>query len=170
MKLSEIKETTPLVKDFYKRFEKSVKEKIVSSVLNKAKRVAGVSAIPIDLNLENGQVVTIYLRIIDDKPDIFRVDVNGRQMPTTGDFSNEYKPSFNLSVDEVASFVRQGQSAFDKKRAKVKVKPISPKRETVSIKQQIQDFKSQSHELDQVISQKQLEKQALVDQLAVLQN
>ena len=46
MKLTDITEKTPLIKDFGARLAKSTKQKVVATVFNKVKRVAGVSAMP----------------------------------------------------------------------------------------------------------------------------
>lgn len=168
MKLSEITETTPLVKDFTQRLAKSVKQAIVSVVIGKVKRTGGVSALPIDINLENGQVATPYLRLENDKPDIFRIDINGKQLPTTGDFSNEYKPSFNKSVDEVAQFIVRGQSSFDTNRTKLKPARVSSQSESQTQKKQLDELTAQASELDQQIATKQGEKQVLQDKLTAL--
>lgn len=185
IKLSDITEKTPLVKDFIQRLAKTTKQAVATTIVGKVKRTGGVSALPIDINLENGQVVTIYTRIITDinqdtkvvrpqppryTPDIFRVDVNGKQMPTTGDFSNDYKPSFNKSVDEVAQFIAQGQKAFDTKRTALKPARISGQSETMTQKKQLDELTAKAVELDQQIEIKQGEKQVLQDKLTTLKS
>ena len=185
IKLSDITEKTPLVKDFIQRLAKTTKQAVVTTIVGKVKRTGGVSALPIVINLENGQVVTIYTRIITDinqdikvvrpqppryTPDIFRVDVNGKQMPTTGDFSNDYKPSFNKSVDEVAQFIAQGQKAFDTKRTALKPARIGGQSETMTQKKQLDELTAKAVELDQQIEIKQGEKQVLQDKLTTLKS
>ncbi|WP_395143201.1 hypothetical protein ACF3NV_05840 [Moraxella atlantae] len=202
MKLTDITEKTPLIKDFGARLAKSTKQKVVATVFNKVKRVAGVSAMPVDFNLENGQVVTAYVRVYantdialtkqtkisstaplntqenksnlkDSKRDfdIYRIDINGKQLPITGDFDNTYKPSFNKSVDEVAAAVSQGQAAFDKKQATIKVKQVNTTRNaSLSIAKKIEVLQTQAVELDQQIVQKEQEKQTLQTQLETLKS
>lgn len=169
MKLSDITENTSLIKDFKQRLAKSLGESVVATIIGKVKRTSGISAVPVDFNLENGQQVTTYLRVIDDKPDMYRIDINGKQMPTTGDFSNEYKPSFNKSVDEVAKFVKTGQTAFDAKIAKQKVKSPIAKNPNLSITKKIEQFSQQAGELDHQIELKTAEKQGLENRLAELE-
>ena len=172
MKLSDITENTQLIKDFKQRLAKSAGEAIVATIINKVKRTSGVSTLPIDFNLENGQKVTIYARIIDDKADIFRVDVNDKQMPTSTDmdFDPSYKPSFNKSVDMVGKFVTSGAAAFEKKRAAIKVAPVKSKNTSLSITKKIAAFQQQADELAQQIELKSQEKKGLEDKLASLQN
>lgn len=167
MKLSELSEKNPLIRDFSNRLAKSTKQPINSTQFNKIKRVSGVSALPVDFHLAHGQNVTIYLRLIEGNPDIFRIDVNDKQLPTTGDFSNDYKPSFNKSVDEIANVIVKGQSNFDKKRTAVKTASTSSRNNT-SQRQKLADLTQQIGEIDSQIQQKQAEKQALIDQLDAL--
>ena len=116
--------------------------------------------------------MTIYARIIDDKADIFRVDVNDKQMPTSTDldFDPSYKPSFNKSVDMVGKFVTAGAAAFEKKRAAIKVAPVKSKNTSLSITKKIAAFQQQADELAQQIELKSQEKKGLEDKLASLQN
>lgn len=170
MKLADLSEKTPLIKDFSQYLAKSVGESIVTTVIGKAKRISGVSATPVDFNLENGQVVTTYIRVIDDKFDMYRVDVNGKQLPTTGDLDNEYKPSFKKSVDEIGNFVKRGQAGFDKKQASTKVRVASSRNASVSMAKQIQELKVQSKELDNQLATAEQTEKTLVEQLAAAKN
>ncbi|MDO4440570.1 MAG: hypothetical protein Q4B81_00120 [Moraxella sp.] len=154
MKLSELTEKSTPIKEFVQRLAKSTKQRAISVVAHKAKRISGVSARPFDIHLENGQVVVVYVRTVNEKADIFRIDLNGKQMPTTGDFGTEYMPAFYQSVDEVAAFVVRGQQAFDKKRAKVKVKRPSAK-PSQSMSARLEALATQSVELDAQITAKQ---------------
>ena len=191
MKLSDITADTKIIKDFSKRLATSTKEVIVSTIVGKAKRTSGISTIPVDFNMENGQLVTIYTRIITqqdvnyqsegksakknqaypptsrDMIDIFRVDINNKQMPTTGDFDNSYKPSFNKAVDEVADFVKNGQVAFDKKRSAVKVAPTKNNNNSLlALGKQIQALQQKAKELDVIIESKRGELKVLEGKLA----
>lgn len=166
MKLSDTTEKTPLIKDFKQRLAKTLGESVVAVIIGKVKRTGGISALPVDFNLENGQQVTTYLRVIDEKPDMYRIDINGKQIPTTGDFSNEYKPSFNKSVDEIAMFVKTGQTAFNAKVAKQKVKSPIAKNPNLSITKKIEQFNQQADKLDHQIELKTAEKQGLENRLA----
>lgn len=171
MKLSDITIKTPLVKDFVKRLAQSTKQGIPIVDIEKTKRVGGASVRPVLMSLENGQSVKIYLRLAseDDKLDIFRIDLNGKQIPISGDFDNSYLPAFNISVDAIASAIRSGQKAFSAKAAKQQVK--SARSNTVTPKNRAQQRNAlleQAGELDQVIEQKTAEKSELRAQLEQL--
>ncbi|MDO5769033.1 MAG: hypothetical protein Q4P13_05970 [Psychrobacter sp.] len=166
MKLSEIKETTPLIKDFKKRLAKTAKQAIPIVNLLKVSRIAGASALPIEFVLENGQKVQIYVRLVDDdsKLDIFRIDINGKNIPLSGDYDNSYAPSFNASVDQIAQMILTGQSDFDKKLARQKVKSkrtAAPKNKA----QQRNALAAEIQSLDAEISKKQKVKGDLENEL-----
>lgn len=163
MKLSDINEKTEIIKDFSKQLSKTTKQRIATTVFGKIKRTSGISVLPVDITLENLQIVTLNIRIIDDKPDIFRVDINGKAFVSTGDFSNEYKPSFNKAV-------LLGQDKFNKSMARQKAPRKTTNKSTrISQKQQLADLAELEQQLDQQIEQKQAEKQALIEQLQAIQ-
>lgn len=170
MKLSEITEKTSLVKDFVNRLAKSTKQQVVVVDVLRTSRVSGASARPVHIALEGGQVVKLYIREApesDNKDglDIFRIDINSKTQPTTGDFDNSYKPSFNASVDEIASIVKRGQKVFAARRARSKVVRTKRNRAPQNKAQILSELKEQSLELDKVISTKQEEKSGLEAQL-----
>lgn len=171
MKLSDITPKTPLVKDFVARLTRSTKQAIPIVDVEKVKRVSGASVRPVNLVLENGQTVKIYLRLADDHFDIFRIDINDKAQPLSGDFDNSYKPSFNASVDALAATIRNSQTAFTKKLAKKRIKPPAatskpPQNKSQQLKAIIADIKA----LDSVIATETAKKEALASQLERLQN
>lgn len=174
MKLSDITEKTPLVKDFVARLGKTAKQAIPIVEVEKVKRVAGASVRPVNMVLENGQTVTIYLRLAaeDEALDLIRMDINGKNVPLSGDFDNSYKPSFNASVDAIANTIRTGQKAFEVKRAKLKVKAPRAAGAAAPMNkvQQKKALLETAAELDIVIKSKTTEKAALAAQLQHLTN
>lgn len=171
MKLSDITPKTPLVKDFVTRLARSTKQAIPIVNIEKVKRVSGASVRPVNLVLENGQTVKIYLRLADDHFDIFRIDINDKVQPLSGDFDNSYKPSFNASVDALATTIRNGQTAFTKKLAKNRIKPpVATSKPPQNKSQQLKVVIAEVKALDNVIATKTAEKEALANQLGRLQN
>lgn len=172
MKLSDITEKTPLVKDFSKRLAKSTKQAIAILEVEKVARVSGASVRPVNMVLENGQTVKIYLRLAaeDEALDLIRMDINGKNVPLTGDFDNSYKPSFELSVDGVANIINTGQKAFETKRAKMKIRKPTAGSPPMNKAQQKNALITEAAELDIVIATKTTEKQTLEAQLAQLTN
>lgn len=174
MKLSEITKKTKLVADFSKRLAYSTKQKVVDTAIEKVKRISGASVRPVSMALENGQTVKIYLRLVDDgeKYDIFRIDVNGKMIPLSGDFDNGYDDSFNASVDALATMIKTGQKKFDTKRAKMKVRKTPAKsgggstNRPMNKAQQRNALFDEIKELDVIIQNKATEKAELTEQLA----
>lgn len=173
MKLSAITAKTPLVKDFVARLAKTTKQAIPIVEIEKTQRLAGATVRPAVLSLENGQQVKLYLRLAGEegKLDIFRIDLNSKQIPISGDFDNSYKPAFNLSVDAIATTIKSGQKAFTAKIAKTKTKP-SPKAGNTpkNRAQQRNALLDQSKDLDKIISAKTTEKEQLTQQLTQIIN
>lgn len=172
MKLSELKKTTPLIKDLIKQLAKATKQAIPIVDIEKSKRVAGASARPVRLVFENGQVMVVYIRMADEQPDLFRIDINGKNQPLAGDYDHSYKPAFNASVAQLGAIIKKGQAAFDKKQAKKKVRKApattgtrkAPKNKS----QQRNALVVEAGELDVIIKSKTTEKTELTRQLESL--
>ena len=173
MKLSEITEKTPLIKDFANRLAKTTKQAIVNTTIEKTKRVSGASARPVNMALENGQNVKVYIRVVADTFDIFRIDINGKMQKLAGDYSNDYAPSFNASVDVIANVIKQGQNAFDKRQAKKKAtlpKSRNPRTAPKNKAQQRNALHDEIAVLDEKIAEKTVTKNELQTQFDRLKN
>lgn len=169
MNLTDINKQTPLVREFNKALQKYLGESVISIVPQKAKRTDGISQLPMDFNLENGQVLTVFFRLVNQEPDIFSFKLNGSALPTAGDFDHNYKPAFNKSVKELASVISKKQAAFDKKRATVKVKQPRAKNSTISQQQQMKALTEQIELLEQQVNAKTQERDTLKAQLSAMQ-
>lgn len=174
MKLSDITEKSPLVADFSKRLTYTAKQKIVNTEIEKTKRVSGASVRPVNFIFENGQTLKIYLRLVGEgdnqKYDVIRIDINGKQIPMSGDYDNSYKPSFNASVDLLANAIKSGQKSFDLKRAKVKVRAPRTGKAPMNKAQQRKALLAEASDLDVIIDNKTKEKTELTEQLEKLTN
>lgn len=126
----------------------------------KSTRKSGVSVRPVIFVLEGGQEVSFLVR---QGGDVFRVQINGKDFPLTGDITLDQgryqKQSFDLAIKQIADAVRKGQAAFDKKKttAKIVTPPAKddkgrtiPKNTTQMLKQVI----AEEAEIDAVITQK----------------
>lgn len=176
MKLSDITDKTQLVKDFVNQLKKATKQAIPIVEVGKVARVSGASARPVNLVLENGQTVKLFLRVVSAKDDnkdierfdIFRIDVNGKAQPLSGDYDNSYRPAFDASVNALGNMLRTNQASFDKKRAKQKVSKQrtgpAPKNKT----QQLNETLNDASDLDKAIEIKTKEKEELEQQLTNL--
>lgn len=174
MKLSDITKTTPLVKKFAARLAKTTKQAVPIIDVQAVKRVSGASTRPAKMILENGQSVTIYIRLAGDSGtaddlDVFRVDINDKLMPMTGgDYSLSYSDSFNASVDAIAGIITQGQAAFTKKVAQASKRLKAPRAAGSAPKNKAQQRNAliaESKELDIIIADKTKRKGELELQL-----
>ena len=170
MKLTEITKTTPLVKKFAARLSRTTKQAVPIIDVQATKRISGASARPVKLVLENGQTLTMYIRVVDndDHFDIFRIDINDKIVPTTGgDYSLDYMPSFNASVDALASTITQGQAAFTKKVAKASQRIKAPRTGSApqNKAQQRNALIAETKELDVIITERTKQKSELELQL-----
>lgn len=177
MNLTDFKDDKhPLAKKFIKTLNKALgkKDSIVISEVLKAKRMAGVSVKPLQCNLENGQVVTAYICVTKggddkDKLELFRVDINDKQLPTANTFSND-DAVFAKAVGEVATAVIGGQAKFDKKRAKEgrEIVKVAQKNADNGRKNKIQTATAELDALNQQIAQDESIKAELTAELAKL--
>lgn len=161
MKLSDFKdEKHSLAKRFIQAVNKALgkKDKIIISEVLKAKRLSGVSAKPLSCALENGQNITAYVCVSNEndvpKLELFRVDINGKQLPMTNRFSDD-TAIFNKAASEVAVAVIGEQAKFDKKRSKdgMAVVKEAQKRSDRQRKDKIQTAKTELDALNQQIAQ-----------------
>lgn len=172
MKLADINEKTPLIKKFIARLQKVAKQSVPIVEVERTKRISGASAKPVHLALEGGQVLKLYIRIVDDHPDLFRIDLNDKNMPLAGDYDIGYMPAFNASVDLIANTVRSGQKQFEKKLAaatkKDNNKPPIRRNAPKNKAQQLQHLKDELSELDKSIAEKQATKAKLEQELEAI--
>ncbi len=169
MELSDINEKSELVTKFVEYLAKQTRQAIPIVESQPTDRVGGVSARPIHIALEQGQIVKLFIRVVDDHADLFKITINGRNIPINGDFSLDYLPSFRASVKMIADVILKGQARFDKKRGKQSTKKApsttgrqAPKNKT----QQLKELQSTLSELDNQIEQKTQIKANLEQQLA----
>ncbi len=168
--LSDIDNKLPLIEKFVARLKKGIKQDIPIVEVEKTKRThQGVSAKPVHLGLEKGQTVKLFIRVVDEHADLFAININGKNQPLVGDFSIDYMPAFNKSVDMVANVIRKGQAQFEKKQASTPKKATTSNRTPPKNKvQQLQALREQVQNLDEVIAEKQQIKSKLETELAEL--
>lgn len=142
-----LSESTPLIKSIRAGLVKGSGQNIPYVVVQKAKRITGVSVKDVDMTLENGQTVTFRIK---NTGDIFRVQLNGKDLPLVGDMT--------MVADvtkEIGGKVRTGQAAFDKKQAAARVvipkAAVSNKVQTTA--QKLKTAQEQETKLDDAIVQ-----------------
>jgi len=116
--LQTLTEKEPLVAKLKAALESTSGQSIPYTTIEAIKRIAGVSARGITFGLENGQEVTFFIR---NTGDIFRVQLNGKDLPLATDFDHEYGELFKQGMNEIGQAVRKNQKAFDDKKSKGKI-------------------------------------------------
>ncbi len=143
---SGLSEASPLIKSLKAGLIKGSGQNVPYIVISKVQRITGVSVKNVDMTLENGQVVTYRIK---NTGDIFRVQINGKDLPLTGDMTMIADVS-----KEIGAKVRSGQAAFDKKQAAARVvipkAAVSNKVQTTT--QKIKALKEQETQLDEALS------------------
>lgn len=129
------------------------------------KRIAGVSARGITLGLENGQSVTFLIR---NTGDIFRVQLNGKDLPLATDFDHEYGELFKQGMAEIGQAVRKNQKAFDDKQAKGKITipKAEPNNKVKTINQRLKEAEAHQAALNDTKTQALAETERLTTALA----
>jgi hypothetical protein len=160
LQIEGLSDQSPTVKTLQAALEKATGQQVPIVNVLKPTRKSGVSVRPIELVLAGGQAVTFLVR---QGGDVYRVQINGKDFPLTGDITlspEKYqKQSFDLAMKQIAESIRTGQAAFDKKKttAKVVIPPAKddkgrtiPKNTTQMLKQVM----AEEAEIDAVITQK----------------
>lgn len=161
--LATLTDKDSLVQKFKKALESATGQTIPIINLGKVKRVSGVSIRPVELVLLGGQTITLLIR---QAGDVFRVQINGKDLPMAGDLGIQYEASFKAGISEIADAVRSGQKSFEKKQSRQKVVIPNAGRATLKntsqlLKQALEDVQSN----DEIIKQKTAARDALLAQL-----
>lgn len=138
--------------------------------IGKVKRTEGVSSVPVKLVFAGGQEAVLFVRA---SADVYKVTVNGKAFACTGDFSDDYQPTFNAGVTSLGDAIRKNQGKFDQARAKEKVR-IPPARDAkgrptpTSAAQVYKQILSDEAELDKQVQDKILKRDHLQQQIELL--
>lgn len=164
--LTALSEQTPIVKKLSTGLAKATGQAIPFVTIEKVKRSAGVSVREVGLGLENGQKVSFLIKADGD---IFRVLLNDKDLPITGDFDPS---TFNAAMSEIAGKVRANQKTFEKAQQKVVVKiPKAAGAKAVqSTAAKLKEAKSLESQVDEATTQAMAEQEQLKAKLAQAQN
>ena len=169
--IGRLTEKTPEVVKLKAALTKAVGQDVAIVNIEKGSRKTGVSVRPVTFVLGDSQSVSFLVR---QGGDIYRVQINGKDFPLTGDVTldqGQYqKQSFDLAIKQIAEAIRNGAAAFYKKQQAIKVKPeqkkdengrVAPQNTTQMLKKIVAD----EAELDAVIAQKTEQRDILKNQL-----
>lgn len=160
LNLAAVTPDTPYIKKIKSALEKATGQSIPLVEVKKVQRKGGVSVVPVVLVFAGGQELTLFARA---SADVFKSELNGKEIVLPGDFSDDYQQTFDNAVSGIASLVRKAQSMIDEQNKKDKVK--LPPRKNRSIQQQISDKREEETQLDQELSNLTAQRDQLLDQL-----
>lgn len=130
--------------------------------VQKAKRVSGVSASPVLFNFAGGQKLTLYVRA---SADVFKAELNGKVIVLSGDFSNDWKQTFDSGVSGVAKLVRDSQQAIQTQTKKQKVVIPRASGQSTSVTAKLKAVQEQETQIDQRIVDKTAQRDLLQSRL-----
>lgn len=166
LNLVALTEKEPIVQKFKKALEGATGQTIPIINLEKVKRVSGVSIRPVELVFAGGQKVTLLFR---QAGDVYRVLINGKDLPMAGDLGIQYEASFKAGIAEIADAVRNGQKAFEKKQSQQKVVLPGTTRTSKNTTQTLKQVQAEIVQNDEIIAQKTQARDALQQQLLLKQ-
>lgn len=143
-----------------KALEQTTGQEVAHIDIRKVKRVAGTSVAPVQIVFADSQELILFVRA---GADVFKAQLNGKDIVLSGDFSDDYKPTFDAAVTGVAKLIRGAQPKVQAENAKQKVK--LPPRRSPSVTQQIKVLSEEEKQLDQTIADKTLQRDQLIDRL-----
>lgn len=166
LNLAAVTATTPYIKKIQSALAKATGQTIVTPEFRKIKRVAGVSVLPVTFFFSGGATLTLYVRALAD---VVKAELNEKVIVLSGDFSDDYKPTFDNAVNVVAKLIREAQSQIQdqNKREKVRLPPrrTSVDQKTVEVEEQEQkldeELVKQTAQRDQLLEKIELAKQQL---------
>lgn len=169
--LQAITEKDPLIAKLKAALEKGSGQSVPYITIEPIKRMAGVSARSIIFGLENGQQVTFLIR---NTGDIFRVLLNGRDLPMATDFdhaSTDEIEDGNLlgkGMAEIGQAVRKNQKAFDDKqtKGKITIPKAEPNNKVKTINQRLKEAEAHQAALNDTKTQALAETERLTTALA----
>ena len=107
-----------------------------------------------------GQELTLYIRA---SADVFKAALNGKEIVLSGDFSDDYKQTFDNAVSGAAQLIRTAQPKIEQQNKKDKVN--IPRRQLNSVPQQLEEKREEETKLDQEIADKATQRDQLLQQL-----
>lgn len=160
LNLTAITNQTPYVQKIKGALEKALGQSIPLTEVKKLQRKGGVSVVPIFFRFTGGQELTLFVRA---SADVFKALLNGKEIVLSGDFSDDYKQTFDNAVSGVAQLIRTAQPKIEKQNKDEKVN--IPRRQSTSVPKQLSEKLEQEKQLDQEIADKTIERDQLLQRL-----
>jgi hypothetical protein len=114
-KLAAVTPDTPYIKKIKSALEKATGQSIPLVEIKKVQRKGGVSVVPIFLVFAGGQELTLFARA---SADVFKSELNGKEIVLPGDFSDDYQQTFDNAVSGMAKLIRESQAKVEQQNQK----------------------------------------------------
>lgn len=159
LNLAAVTATTPYIKKIQSALAKATGQTIVTPEFRKIKRVAGVSVLPITFFFSGGATLTLYVRALAD---VVKAELNEKVIVLSGDFSDDYKPTFDNAVNGVAKLIREAQSQIQAQNKREKVR-LPPRR--TSVDQKAVEVEEQEQKLDEELVKQTAQRDQLLEKI-----
>ncbi|ADI90435.1 hypothetical protein AOLE_07720 [Acinetobacter oleivorans DR1] len=159
LNLAAVTATTPYIKKIQSSLEKATGQTILTPEIRKVKRVAGVSVLPVTFFFSGGATLTLYVRALAD---VVKAELNDKVIVLSGDFSDDYKPTFDNAVNGVANLIREAQSKIQDQNKREKVR-LPPRRSSVD--QKAKEVQEQEQKLDEDLEKQTAQRDQLLEKI-----
>jgi len=159
LNLAAVTATTPYIKKIQSALEKATGQTIVTPEFRKIKRVAGVSVLPVTFFFSGGATLTLYVRALAD---VVKAELNDKVIVLSGDFSDDYKPTFDNAVNGVSKLIREAQSKIQDQNKREKVR-LPPRRSSVD--QKAIEVQEQEQKLDEDLAKQTAQRDQLLEKI-----
>ncbi|GEM_PF-436876 len=159
LNLAAVTATTPYIKKIQSALAKATGQTIVTPEFRKIKRVAGVSVLPVTFFFSGGATLTLYVRALAD---VVKAELNEKVIVLSGDFSDDYKPTFDNAVNGVAKLIREAQSQIQAQNKREKVR-LPPRR--TSVDQKAVEVEEQEQKLDEELVKQTAQRDQLLEKI-----
>lgn len=104
-----------------------------------------------------GATLTLYVRALAD---VVKAELNDKVIVLSGDFSDDYKPTFDNAVNGVANLIREAQSKIQDQNKREKVR-LPPRRSSVD--QKAKEVQEQEQKLDEDLEKQTAQRDQLLE-------
>jgi hypothetical protein len=145
LNLTAVTPDTPYIKKIKSALEKATGQSIPLVEIKKVQRKGGVSVVPIFLVFAGGQELTLFARA---SADVFKSELNGKEIVLPGDFSDDYQQTFDNAVSGIAKLIRESQAKVEQQNQKKRSNchhekiVVSSSKSVISVKKKHNSIKS----------------------------
>lgn len=111
------------------------------------------------LFFSGGATLTLYVRALAD---VVKAELNDKVIVLSGDFSDDYKPTFDNAVNGVANLIREAQSKIQDQNKREKVR-LPPRRSSVD--QKAKEVQEQEQKLDEDLEKQTAQRDQLLEKI-----